>query len=110
MAYMPHPHDEHQQRPRVTTDHSEIRQWVEQNGGQPARVRGNIDEDSVGLLRIQVPGSRHREPLETISWDEFFRKFDSHDLALLYRHGSKDGEKTAFHQLVHRGNLHSPSA
>lgn len=107
MAYVPasrenHPHH---YETRITTDHDEIRRWVETRGGRPARVRGNLDPDEVALLRLDFgdPG----EPLASISWDEFFRKFDAGDLALLYREQEKQHEPSRFHQLVHRGNLHT---
>jgi hypothetical protein len=107
MAYVPASRDKtHQPRPRITTDHGEIRKWIEHRGGRPARVRGNLDEDAVGLLRIDLPGTGHREHLEPITWDEFFRKFEDRDLALLYRQEPMDSPDSGFHKLVHRGNLH----
>jgi hypothetical protein len=35
----------------VTTNHEEIRKWVEARRGHPACVRGPGDMDDVGLLR-----------------------------------------------------------
>jgi hypothetical protein len=40
----------------TTTDHDEIRRWVEEHGGKPARVRGDRDDNDPGLLRIDFPG------------------------------------------------------
>jgi hypothetical protein len=69
---------------RVTTNHDEIRQWVESRGGHPARVKGTGDEDDVGLLRIDYPGFSGEETLEPISWDDFFKKFEEKKLAFVY--------------------------
>jgi hypothetical protein len=42
------------------------------------------------------------EDLETISWDEWFRKFDEQNLASLYQDQSKDGSTPRFFKLVRR--------
>jgi transposase-like protein len=41
---------------KVTTDHDEIRRWVEERGGHPARVKDTESKNSPGLLRIDYPG------------------------------------------------------
>ena len=43
---------------KVTTDHQEIREWVEERGGHPARVKGG----GGGLLRVDYPGFSGRRP------------------------------------------------
>lgn len=60
-----------------TRSHETIRQWAEQRGGKPARVRGTKD-----LLRISF--GRSPKNLEEISWDEFFEAFDRNNLVFLY--------------------------
>src|SRR5205085_1728217 len=35
----------------TTTDHDEIRRWVEEHGGKPASVRGTENGDGAGVLR-----------------------------------------------------------
>ena len=94
---------------RTTTDHSEIKRWVEQRGGLPARVAGTAPAEasgrrgSSGLLRIDFA-----EPdvtLEHISWDEFFRAFEQHELALLYQ----DEPRSRFVKLVSRHAKKRPS-
>ena len=57
---------------KVTTDHEEIRKWVEERGGHPARVKGTERGESAGLLRIDYPGYSGEQRLEEITWDEFF--------------------------------------
>lgn len=40
---------------KTTTDHQEIRRWVSERGGYPARVKA-AQKDDCGLLRIDYPG------------------------------------------------------
>lgn len=61
-----------------TTDHGEIRQWVEARGGRPAQVKGTS-----GLLRIDFDGEVD-ERIEQISWDDFFDQFDRSNVTFLY--------------------------
>ena len=87
---------------RTTTDHDEIRRWVEEHGGKPARVRGTGDDNDPGLLRIDFPGGAGEDQLEHISWDEWFQKFDENNLAFLYQETKATGEDSTFFKLVKR--------
>jgi hypothetical protein len=87
---------------KVTTDHEEIRRWVEERGGHPARVKGTEKGESVGLLRIDYPGFSGEGKLEEITWDEFFEGFDENNLAFLYQEKTKDGKQSRFSKLVDR--------
>ena len=87
---------------KVTTDHEEIRRWVESRGGKPATVRSTHKNGDPGLLRIDFPGYSGAGALEPISWDEFFKKFDEKRLAFLYQEALKSGEESRFHKLVSR--------
>ncbi len=40
----------------TTTDHDEIRKWVEAHGGMPSSVKGSEHGDPAGVLRIDFPG------------------------------------------------------
>jgi len=94
MASSPHGSSE------ATTDHEEIRKWVEARGGHPACVRGTGDKDDVGLLRIDYPGYSGEQSLQPITWEEFFEKFDENKLAFLH----SDDKNSRFSKLVKRGN------
>jgi len=72
-----------------TTDHQEIKEWVETRGGSPAVLEGTHDEFGSGILRIDF--GTGDESLEELSWEEFFRVFDANDLAFVYRDESGDG-------------------
>jgi hypothetical protein len=87
---------------KTTTDHDEIRRWVEEHGGRPAAVRGTGDGDDPGVLRIDFPGGAGEEELEPISWDQWFEKFDESGLALLYQEHKSNGEDSTFFKLVSR--------
>jgi hypothetical protein len=87
---------------KTTTDHDEIRRWVEEHGGTPAIVRGTRDESGEGVLRIDFPGGAGEDELEHVSWDEWFEIFDRENLALLYQEQKASGEDSTFFKLVRR--------
>ena len=89
---------------KTTTDHDEIRRWVEERGGHPARVKNTEKGDSPGLLRIDYPGYSGGDSLEAISWDEFFTGFDENNLAFLYQEKTKDGKESRFSKLIDRSS------
>jgi competence ComEA-like helix-hairpin-helix protein len=87
-----------------TTDHDFIRNWVEERGGWPARVKGTArSKNDTGMIRIDFPDYSGRESLERIGWDEWFAEFDENRLAFLHRDmRHKDGELDRFNKLVRR--------
>ena len=87
---------------KTTTNHDEIRRWVEEHGGKPASVRGTENGDGAGVLRIDFPGGAGADQLEPISWDEWFEKFEQNDLAFLYQQEKASGEDSTFFKLVSR--------
>lgn len=84
---------------QFTTDHEEIRRWVEERNGNPARVEGT------NLLRIDYPGYSGEGTLEKIEWDEFFKIFDKNNLAFLYQEETKDGGESRFSKFVDRDSV-----
>src|SRR3954453_7272796 len=70
---------------KTTTDHDEIRQWVEARGGYPAHVTRTESGDDPGVLRIDYPGYSGQDTLGRIEWDQFFEWFDRDKLAFLYQ-------------------------
>lgn len=87
---------------KITTNHDEIRRWVEQRGGHPARVKGTSKGSDEGLLRIDFPGYSGGDSLEEISWEDFFDKFEEKGLAFLYQDKTAGGEESRFSKLVSR--------
>src|SRR5258706_14698789 len=80
----------------VTTNHDEIRRWVEERGGRPAAVKATERKGDPGVLRIDFPGYSGEDSLEPISWEEFFKKFDESNLAFLFQEETRDGKRSSF--------------
>jgi hypothetical protein len=89
---------------KVTRNHETIREWVEERGGNPARVRGTNKSGSIGVLRIDYPGYSGEETLEPITWVQFFEAFESNKLAFLYQDETKDGKLSRFSKLIDRNS------
>ena len=97
---------------KTTTDHDEIRDWVESRGGSPARVRrtGRRAAGDPGILRIDFPGFSGEETLEHIDWDEWFDAFEKNNLAFLYQEKVAGGRESRFSKLVARRGGRASSA
>ena len=85
----------------TTTDHEEIRSWVEERDGHPAIVKGT-EKGGSALLRIDYAGFSGEDRLEEITWDEFFKIFDENKLAFLYQEKTEDGGLSRFSKFVNR--------
>lgn len=70
---------------RLTADHGEIRRWVEEHGGCPAREPVRVGRDR---LTVSFDGGER----ERLSWDDFFDRFEREGLAFAY---SPEGIRTA---------------
>ena len=72
---------------KTTTNHDEIRKWVEKRGGHPAVVSATENKGGGGgLLRIDYdePGGNDDDRLHRITWNEFFQIFERNGIAFLY--------------------------
>ncbi|MBI1911468.1 MAG: hypothetical protein HYS21_05655 [Deltaproteobacteria bacterium] len=87
---------------RITTDHEEVKKWVESRGGHPASVKKTRDKDEPGIIRIDFPGYRGTQSLEPISWDVFFEQFENRKLALLYQEKTASGRVSRFNKIISR--------
>jgi hypothetical protein len=88
----------------VTTDHAQIKRWVEERGGHPAAVKRTESDDDLGILRIDFPGYSGEESLERVDWDDWFDKFEEKKLAFLHQDTTADGEMSRFNKLVSRAS------
>lgn len=79
--------------PHITTDHDEIRRWIQAHHGAPAR-------DAGGGLRIDFLGVT--SGLEHPSWNDWFATFDGQGLALCYPDPHIRGGTSAWFALVPR--------
>jgi hypothetical protein len=86
----------------TTTDHDEIRRWVEEHDGKPATVSATTSGDGAGVLRIDFPGGAGEDQLEHIGWEDWFAKFEENNLAFLYQEQKAGGEDSTFFKLVSR--------
>ena len=87
---------------KQTTNRGVIRKWVEERGGRPVvlrtRSRGEYD---AAPPRINFP-EYHGSGFQTISWDQFFRKFDERQLVFVYQETMETGEMSRFFKFVSR--------
>lgn len=86
---------------KTTQDHATIRKWAEARGGKPATVSGTGESGGAGILRLDFDPKDAK--LDTITWGEFFEKFDEADLAFLYQDETGDGKKSRFHKFISAG-------
>ena len=88
---------------KQTTNHDEIRRWAEARGGKPATIAGTPKgNEEAGLLRIDFPSGASNPPLQPVSWDEFFEKFDAEGLAMVYQEQTAAGDQSYFCKFVER--------
>jgi glutathione synthase/RimK-type ligase-like ATP-grasp enzyme len=87
---------------KKTTDHEEIRRWVEEHGGKPAIVKGTEDPEGGGVLRIDFPGGTGEDKLPHVPWEQWFEEFERENLAFLYQERRASGEDSTFFKLVQR--------
>lgn len=90
---------------KATTDHDEIRSWVEERGGSPACVRGTGGEGDMGMLRIDFPGFSGEGSLKHVDWDSWFEAFEENELAFLHQDRTSDGRVSRFNKLVARDTV-----
>jgi len=90
----------------TTTDHDEIRKWVEARGGHPAIVRDTESKTRTsGMIRIDFDDSDGSQDtgLRRIGWDEFFKIFDDNHLAFLHQ----EVDDSRFNKFVQRETAYS---
>ena len=93
-------------RSKTTTDHDEIRRWAEARRGRPTAVKGTSrSKTDVGMIRIDFPGYSGEGKLVPISWEEWFKKFDESNLAMVLQEETAKGQKSHFNKLVARESL-----
>jgi hypothetical protein len=97
---------------KITTNHNEIRRWVEARDGHPARVKGTgrAGESGGGLLRIDYSGFSGEDTLEEITWEQFFDQFEKTGLAFLYQDKLESGETSRFSKLIDRNSAEAKAA
>lgn len=87
---------------KTTTDHDEIRAWIEARDGAPATVASTARDDEPRVLRVLFQKQESGDALEEISWDDFFEKFEEEKLAFLYQDETRQGKTSRFFKFVNR--------
>ncbi|HLD98988.1 MAG TPA: hypothetical protein VJB59_01950 [Bdellovibrionota bacterium] len=87
---------------KTTTNRNEIIKWAEERGAKPTRIKGTGGRNDIGMIRLDFPGYSGAKSLEPISWDQFFKKFEESNLALVYREQTAGGERSNFNKLIGR--------
>lgn len=85
----------------TTTNHEQIRKWIEERGGHPAIVKDTENNNQPGgMIRVDFddPDGSKDVGLRRIGWDEFFRIFDNNNLAFLHQ----DVDDSRFNKFVQR--------
>ena len=70
----------------VTINPDIIREWVQERGGEPMKMRGTGSSgmDPV-VLSVVFPGARENASLEPLGWDEWLTELDDQQLATVMR-------------------------
>lgn len=87
---------------KITTDHEEIKTWVEERDGKPGVMRTTEHSEQPPALVIDFPGHTGEESVEEITWEEFFGRFESEGLAFVYKDDTAGGERSTFSKIVTR--------
>ncbi|PIR44860.1 MAG: hypothetical protein COV10_02450 [Candidatus Vogelbacteria bacterium CG10_big_fil_rev_8_21_14_0_10_51_16] len=83
-----------------TIQHEVVRAWAEERGGKPAVISGSRQKKYGGILRIDF--YEQTEPLETVSWPDFFTIFEDRKLAFLFQEETADGKVSRFYKFLKR--------
>jgi len=94
---------------KATTNHDEIRQWVEARGGKPVTAKRAEHGGEPGPLRIDFPTFSEGDAFEEITWDEWFEQFDEKNLAALYEAEAASAETSQVIKLVDRERVEQHS-
>jgi hypothetical protein len=87
----------------ATTDHNEIRRWIESRGGKPAAVAATMKKGDPGILRVDFDPPE--DSLKPLDWDTFFEAFEQNDLAFVYQDKTADGHTSRFFKFVNRDSV-----
>jgi hypothetical protein len=83
-----------------TTDHQRIRSWVKSHRGKPAQVLSEPKS-----LYIRFPSHPNDDSVQTISWDDFFDKFEADQLAMQFVSDPSSGQGSPPVTFVHRNTV-----
>ena len=78
------------------TDHAEIRRWADANHAVPTEVLPHEVDSEPAIIRLMI-AEQAKDPKDVrlIEWEEFFLKFDSLGLSLVY-----DDDSTGYNEIL----------
>ncbi|QQG43859.1 MAG: hypothetical protein HYW86_03200 [Candidatus Roizmanbacteria bacterium] len=79
---------------RITRNHKEIKNWVQDRNGIPTVIKDEEIINEEDRLSFDFLNNGRNDRLEKITWTDFFRKFDSECLALVYEDKIFKGEES----------------
>lgn len=83
-------------RSLVTTNHEVIQRWARARQAKPATIEGTERDGRPGVLTFNFPGWREGGKLKTVTWDDWFRTFDSRRVNFIYQEQKSDGRQSNF--------------
>lgn len=79
----------------TTRERAEIERWASAHAAQPATGEATASGPAVKTMNDTGAGIRFNfpgfAPFRAISWDEWFRNFEEHDLVFIYEEQRDDG-------------------
>lgn len=89
-----------------TTNHKEVKLWVEERKGMPSILKETSPEASNQILRIYFGNNpANGADMKSITWNKFFEEFENNNLAFVYRHENFGGQNSTFHRFVFRDDI-----
>lgn len=90
---------------KVTFDHRTIKQWSEERKAQPVKIK-TVDEP-IEALKVEFPEEhrKHKDGTKEIAhltWEQFFKEFESENLAFQFLDEDVDGKKSRFYRVIYR--------
>lgn len=77
----------------TTTSHDEIRTWIEGRSGHPA-------SQGPGGRRLRIDFGNGDANIRRITWEEFFRRFDSENMQFVYQNSDPFGSTSRYYRIV----------
>ena len=83
-------------RSLVTTNHEVIQRWARARNAKPATIQGTEHDGRPGVLTFNFPGWREGGRIQQITWDDWFKTFDTRRVNFIYQEQKSDGRQSNF--------------
>jgi hypothetical protein len=92
-------HEDRKGQSLATKRHEVIQHWAEERKAKPATVPGTEHGGRPGVLRFDFPGYSSGRNLQEVSWDDWFKTFDTRHLVFIYQEHLRNGSQSNFFRL-----------